>query len=405
MITDQNHKDAFSKNMIKSCDLWSDLNHDVLFLVMMQLRVIDFLAFSRVCKSWRSLTLSNKNKFIVSRPPMTISISTDANENEPYLYLEDFEGRKLKTILPHFDYKECVGVSCGYLILMGEETNDFLLVNPITRHEFHVPFPGVHFYTNVMGVILVFSPSISAWVFVVINRFLYKIWFYIAGKQEWTCVSTPLRIYDLHVFKGKIYTLHSINRLSEVRLFPTPKVTLLEIKNSPKTGPHNTWLVSSGENLYMINRISGFPFKIQEINVSKMDWMSPEKIGEEFAFFLSTDHGVALIRMEPWIDLYSQYGKYYFPVKREKGRFFHTNMWCGVNLCSLMMKKTKTLTGSDKLKKLKKVLKLKNVLKNREKKGKKIDMDKKLEDIDKVIDAGGRGLNYDRKKRINPIDA
>ncbi|CAH1450148.1 unnamed protein product [Lactuca virosa] len=286
MTRDQNHDDAsIRKN-------WSDLNHDVLFLVMMQLGVVDFLAFSRVCKSWRSLALSNKNKFIVSRPPMAISISNDANENEWYLYLEDSQGIKFKTILPaHSDYKQCIGVSCGYLILIGEETNDLWLVNPITRHEFHAPFPflDIRFYIHGLGVILVFSPSISAWVFVVINRFWNKIWFCIAGKREWTCVFTPLSIYDLHVFKGKIYALHPNNFLSEVRLFPTPKVTLLEIKNFSTTE-------------------------------RKMEWVSPEKTGEEYAFFLSTNNGAFLIRIEPWADLYSQYSKYSFPAKNGKDR-------------------------------------------------------------------------------------
>ncbi|CAH1450147.1 unnamed protein product [Lactuca virosa] len=330
MTIDQNHDDASIRMKIKSCDPWSDLNHDVLFLVMMQLGVVDFLAFSRVCKSWRSLALSNKNKFIVSRPPMAISISTHPNENECYLYLEDSQGIKFKTILPaHSDYKQCIGVSCGYLILIGEETNDLWLVNPITRHEFHAPFPflDIRFYIHGLGVILVFSPSISAWVFVVINRFWNKIWFCIAGKREWTCVFTPLSIYDLHVFKGKIYTLHPNNCLSEVRLFPTPKVTLLEIKNFSKTERNHWRLVSSGENLYVINRMPEFPFKIQELDFSKMEWVSPEKTGEEYAFFFSIDNGATLIRIEPWADLYSQYGRYSSPKKSGKCRLFRANMW------------------------------------------------------------------------------
>ncbi|CAH1450153.1 unnamed protein product [Lactuca virosa] len=161
MSRDQNHDDASIRKKIKTCDPWSDLNYDVLFLVMMRLGVVDFLAFSRVCKSWRSLAVSNRNKFIVSRPPMpmSISISTDAN-HESKCYLEDFEGRKLKISLPHSDYKACVGVSYGYLILIREKTNIFWLVNPITRHEFHVPSPflNVHSCTSFLGDILVFSP-------------------------------------------------------------------------------------------------------------------------------------------------------------------------------------------------------------------------------------------------------
>lgn len=96
---------------------WSDLNHDLLLLIMMQLGVIDFLAFSGVCNPWRLIALSNKNKFLVSKPPMSISFSTDANEIE--CCLEDFEGRKMKTILPHSTNRICIGVTSGYFILFG----------------------------------------------------------------------------------------------------------------------------------------------------------------------------------------------------------------------------------------------------------------------------------------------
>ncbi|KAL7591065.1 hypothetical protein Lser_V15G34921 [Lactuca serriola] len=64
---------------------WSDLPHDKLSIVMMKRGVIDFLAFSRVCKSWRSLALCNRNKFIVSRPPMSVSIYSEAKDKRVLL--------------------------------------------------------------------------------------------------------------------------------------------------------------------------------------------------------------------------------------------------------------------------------------------------------------------------------
>ncbi|CAH1450121.1 unnamed protein product [Lactuca virosa] len=138
MPRNQNHDEASSTKRIKTFDNGSmasrsDLNHDVFLLVMMRLGVVDFLAFSRVCKPWRSFALSNRNKFMASKTPMSISISTHANEKE--CYLEEFEGRKFKTILPHYANMTCIGVTCGYLIFLGKKTLDFWLVNPITKHE------------------------------------------------------------------------------------------------------------------------------------------------------------------------------------------------------------------------------------------------------------------------------
>lgn len=73
----QNQDDASISKTIKTDDVgpWSSLNHDVLLLVMMQLGVIDFLAFSGVCKSWRLVALNNRKRFMASKPPMLMWIA------------------------------------------------------------------------------------------------------------------------------------------------------------------------------------------------------------------------------------------------------------------------------------------------------------------------------------------
>ncbi|KAL4555363.1 hypothetical protein LXL04_037981 [Taraxacum kok-saghyz] len=312
MTGNHNHDDASSMKRIKTCEnhgvaTWSDLNHDVLFLVMMQLGVIDFLAFGGVCKSWRLLTVSNKNKFMASRPPMSISISTDANEKE--CYLDDSEGRKFKTILPHSTGRKYVGLTCGYLILFDAERKDFWLVNPITRHELYFPrVPTDDPY--IFKVILVFSPSISESVLVRFSRCINKIWFCMAGKQKWGHVSISYFIHDLRAFKGKIYALHSFpTRLSEVRLYPTPKVTLLEIKNFPQPYCYPMF-ISSCENLYMMDPFKDSSSKIHEIDFSKMECVSGEKTGKEFAIFFSMYSHVDYVigsSAQLWADFHSQY--------------------------------------------------------------------------------------------------
>ncbi|CAH1431371.1 unnamed protein product [Lactuca virosa] len=344
MIRNRNHNDPSSKKkrINKTCDTWSDLNHDVLFIIMMQLGVDDYVSFSRVCKSWRSLAVCNKNKFIVSRPPMSLFIPTDDDDDEKKCHLEDFEGRKFKFILPHSAGRICIGATCGYLILCGKgafgsffanENRDFWLVNPITRHELHFPFPfpNIELYFHFLGAILVFSPCVSGWVFVVFYRRGNngKIWFCIAGKREWTSVSTVSPIIDLRAFKGKIYTLYTDNRLGEVTLFPTPKVTLLEIKNLPNPTFQNPRFVSWGENLYVMNLSFHYPYqKIYEINLNKMEWESREKKGEEYGFFLSLlDYGALVIRAELWADLASKYERYVRPDGTGKDRLLYAHRW------------------------------------------------------------------------------
>ncbi|KAL7601887.1 hypothetical protein Lser_V15G23365 [Lactuca serriola] len=212
-MTESENQEASSKKSFKTCDNndpspWSDLNHELLFTVMMQLGVVDFPAFSGVCKSWRSFVLSNKTKFMESRSPMSISFSTESNEEDYNYYLDDIntEGRSFNLIIPHSGGRTCVGFTCGHLILFGSKTHDFWLLDPVTRH-------GVHF-SNIPSSVsddpekirgfLVFSPSKSRWVFVMTNGSA-NIWYSISGQAEWNHVSSASPIVDLHAFNGKIY--------------------------------------------------------------------------------------------------------------------------------------------------------------------------------------------------------
>ncbi|KAL4563920.1 hypothetical protein LXL04_027969 [Taraxacum kok-saghyz] len=173
MSRSQNHDDASSSTkMLKIFDKggvapWLDVDHDVLFLIMMKLGFIDFFAFSGVCKSWRSFALTHAAKFMASKPPMSVCIEPRVYNHDiySYCYLNDFQGRRFETILPHFTGRACIGVTCGYLILFGRKTRDFWLVHPITRHELHFPSCPLYLAASreIFRGILVFLPSISGW--------------------------------------------------------------------------------------------------------------------------------------------------------------------------------------------------------------------------------------------------
>ncbi|KAL7591394.1 hypothetical protein Lser_V15G32983 [Lactuca serriola] len=308
---------------------WSNLSHDVFFLVVMQLGVVDFVAFSGVCRSWRSLALSNWNMFMASKPPM--SICSRASNQDSYWYLEDFERRRFRTFIPHSAGRICFGLTSGYLILGGRETQDFWLVNPITRHELH--FPGFPIYVRALEhlsikAILFFSPSTSGWVFVVLHR---KISFFITGKRGWNHVSSTLPILDLHAFKGKIYILHTDYSVCELRLDPNwkRKWTLLETKNFPKPDLLYPQLISSGDNLYLMSLFSQ-PYKVLELDFGEMKWVSPEKTIREYAFFLSEKKSSAAIKPESWAGPQTHYKSYDYFIRNEMPQrmfYYHKWMW------------------------------------------------------------------------------
>ncbi|KAM0050206.1 putative F-box protein [Helianthus debilis subsp. tardiflorus] len=80
MVKNHNNEASSSKSSKTSDDAdsstWPNLNPYLLSSMMMQLRWVDYIAFSGVCKSWRSLAHSEKNKFMSSKQPMSVSFST-----------------------------------------------------------------------------------------------------------------------------------------------------------------------------------------------------------------------------------------------------------------------------------------------------------------------------------------
>ncbi|KAL4559908.1 hypothetical protein LXL04_032054 [Taraxacum kok-saghyz] len=319
MTSNQNHdssSSSSSRKRFKSFDngdagRWSDINHDVLFIIMMQLGFFEFLSFSRVCRSWRLFAFSNRKLFMASKPPMSIYTHMKANKND-YCYLEDFKRRKLKTIIPHYTGRICVGSTCGYLVLFSEKTCDFWLVNPITTHELHFPdfplFLGVGFKR--IRTILVYSPSISNWVFVVFISSMIS--YYIAGKKRWHHVSSNLPIIDVHFFKGKMYTLHDDCSLGELKLHLKSKQKLTLFKT---TSFMNTdlllkpELVSSDEKIYLVDRVSQ-PEKVMELDIGGMKWVLPEKTIGEYVFFISMLNPSVAIKPESWAGLETKYNSY-----------------------------------------------------------------------------------------------
>ncbi|CAH1435882.1 unnamed protein product [Lactuca virosa] len=253
MTANQNHDDASSSGNIKTCDKdnvrpWSDLNHDVLSLVMMQLGFFDFFAFCGVCKSMRSVALANRKRFMVSKPPMLMRISntTTHSYNDKECCLEDYEGRKFKTILRNSVCSTLVGSTCDV------DSN--------------------------------------------------CIWYSIAGEGEWNRVSSTFNIYNLYVFKKKIYTICSdanswkVRHLRELTLNPKPELTLVETKNF-----------------------------LNEAIYSSLLLVEDTREEHEPAIFLS-NYAVygAAVKPESWADSGSQHIHHRFV---RHSRFFTANQW------------------------------------------------------------------------------
>ncbi|KAI7738117.1 hypothetical protein M8C21_014526, partial [Ambrosia artemisiifolia] len=311
---------------------WSNFDRDLLLLIMMHLGLFDFFAFSGVCKSWRSLAVSNWKKFMASKQPMYLSISNRMNKKE--CYIEDYTRRKLKTMLPHSRGRTCVGLTCGYLILFGKKAQDFWLVNPFTKKELH--FPGFHYDESIdpkdIKGILVFSPSMSGWVFVVLPcRDSYDVAFSLAGKQaKWRHIYFKNSIQDLHFFKGKLYMLMVNTVLCELRFNPLLTFIIYKMKRCPLSCLSHKELVSSGEKLYVAYKSRNM-FDAIEANFNEMEWMYKGGTIDEYALFLSDLKCDVAIKPDSWAHPWTQYERLNYTdggdQSKKKGRCLTTDMW------------------------------------------------------------------------------
>ncbi|MFS7890423.1 putative F-box domain-containing protein [Helianthus anomalus] len=283
---------------------WISFNDDLVFLILMHLEVFDYVALSGVCKAWRSFAISNWNKFMMSKQPMYLSISSDFIFLKD-CYIQDHTRRKLKAIIPHSSARKCIGVTCGYLIFFERKTHGFWLVNPFTRKELHFPDFSDAMSASKKGI-LVYSHAMSGWVFVIITYqrnstgFAFSLAFSLAGKQsEWRYISCNTPILDLHFFKGKIYTLHTMSQLYEFRLNPVPTFIPQKMKNFSVFHVRYRNFISSGEKLYVMTKLNN-DFDTLEVDFDEMRWANSERTIAEYKLFLSDLKCDAAIRPDPW---------------------------------------------------------------------------------------------------------
>ncbi|CAH1416113.1 unnamed protein product [Lactuca virosa] len=306
--TSNSHGNASSRKSFWTSDNsggapWSDLNHGLLFLVLMQLGAFDFLSFSGVCKSWRSVALSKKTRFMASRPPMAIWITKHGNKKE--YCVEDFEGRNSIILLPKSDRRTCVGLTCGYLVLFGRRSHDFWLVNHITRHGLHFPNAPYSVSPNQEGV-----------------RAILRV------KENGIVFTLSIPSVILHEFKGKIYAIDADSFVHEIGLDPEPKLILLKANNFLGYRLEFMEFVCTDENLYAMECFPDNKFKVHELDFGEMKWVSPKKeTMEEYAFFVSGLKHSAAIKRELLSDSWLRYKRNAYSDTSGNGMFFTADTW------------------------------------------------------------------------------
>ncbi|XP_057982723.1 probable F-box protein At4g22060 [Malania oleifera] len=258
---------------------WSDLPEDLLDMISKRLGMVDYLAFGGVCKRWRSLVEECKRNFMDSQPPHIVIISTHAKKTCSLKNMAD--GKRFKTMLPHFAGKYCSASSCGYLVMQGR--NDVWFVNPFTRHELH--FPGLPNFADHIILTSIAAPSPDV-ISVAVFRSYAFLKFCRSKDTNWTVYSyanQPWIIVDVAVFKGKLYAVTNDARVGVFNLSCLVSFTFLEVKSIPTLSPF-LLLATSDEQLLMVDFRGSEQLRVYELDFTRMQWVKIKSLGDNALF-------------------------------------------------------------------------------------------------------------------------
>ncbi|XP_031259301.1 probable F-box protein At4g22060 [Pistacia vera] len=284
----------------KRSSAWADLPEELLEIISRSLNIVDYQNLGRVCRSWRLFYSEFKQSFLTSHSPLIVYASTRAKK---YCYFFDIATRmKYKTKLPRHicNFKFCLGVSSGYLIMLCLKTNDvsrdyLWVINPFTGHQIQFPcMPWPHCIEDYHDSC--FSRSIFASFFasfgsqgqdfliMILSKYVKVLQFCISRDNKWKqyhYYNKGGHILDIVVFDGRIYVINSDSRIGIFNLRYCD-LRFLELNFAPRFGSHfdkSIRLVASNGQLFVVDSP-----KVYRIDLSRKEWVKVYNLGDQALF-------------------------------------------------------------------------------------------------------------------------
>ncbi|KAK1369988.1 hypothetical protein POM88_036080 [Heracleum sosnowskyi] len=199
-----------SRKNNRTWGLWATLPDNLLLSVMLLLNIVDYFAFSGVCRSWRSVATKWRDYYMERQKPLVVVKSKHAKKS-CFLY-NVFQGEKYKALLPNLRGNVFVGISCGYVVTL-DRNSGFWLINLMTRHQLRFPLlpeDKMYIVDTDFYSLLVKSTRRSRFFMFAFSSFSNYVLLSQDGGKRWKVFTLPhitMGIADLKVFEKKIYVL------------------------------------------------------------------------------------------------------------------------------------------------------------------------------------------------------
>ncbi|XP_063943352.1 uncharacterized protein LOC135150627 isoform X2 [Daucus carota subsp. sativus] len=249
-------KEICSRSSDRVCGAWDSLPDELLLSVLMKLNIIDYLAFSGVCRSWRSVSTDIRKSFMERLQPFVLA--RPRYSKKACVLYNIFDWKSCKSMLPNMPRKSLWGLSSGYLITYDKNMG-FWLVNLMTRHELHYPVLPESSYSIsdfTACAVLLRSTRLSR-IFMIIfsekHDFLLMSESGSSSWHEYLLPNTSSGIADVKILDGKIFVLTCDAHFGEFNPRADPVLKLYN-RNFPIPLPSRSILklVTSDNKIYMV---------------------------------------------------------------------------------------------------------------------------------------------------------
>ncbi|XP_062003445.1 putative F-box protein At4g17565 [Rosa rugosa] len=263
-----------------SSSKWSELQPELLEMIIKRLSFVGMLRFKAVCSSWNSIARSYAASIINQTPWLTLP--SDDDHTRRFYSLEEKKVYTVKNSFQDFPGASwCVGSSHGWLVILDDPNNIPHLFNPISENRSmelpHIPSTtnsllGSPPFYHVAKAVLSSDPSCN-------NNFsaaiIYgiqpsRLAFYNHGDEEWTDLNGEHQEYcDIIFHNDKLFALAD-NGCVEAWDFrkPSPKKIInlqpasakeldLDYTSNRDKFSTNTYLVESSDEIMSVVRCIG----------------------------------------------------------------------------------------------------------------------------------------------------
>ncbi|XP_057785375.1 putative F-box protein At5g55150 [Salvia miltiorrhiza] len=288
---------------------WSRLPYDIIHKVSTYITAIeDFLAFSAVCCSWRSVYLAKQWQL---GPQIPMLMFSDYENSGFRSFISLCRNRVYSTELPEVRGRRCWGSSSGWIVTIGDDLQIHLL-NPFTRVSICLPsksslqiqFSEILDWHDIIQKVFVFRNPFNSGVneegllVLIIYSPLNQLAFCRPGYSSWKNIrdTNDAGFIDAACLGDRIYAIRDLGSLIAIDIESLAVVNItgqhhprhVSLSLLPRWDWERLFLVESSGELWIVlqrhKSINSIEFLIYSFDFVKKKWIRLSSLGNSAVF-------------------------------------------------------------------------------------------------------------------------